>query len=81
MIEQIIGVLWGPLGGILAGFGAVIAALVMGRSQRKAGAAEQRAKDATDTSKRVEAGRQAVQSGRNSGSDADQRLRDNDGRW
>ena len=46
MLGDIIGALWGPLGGILGGLGAVAAALVLGRWQ---GSRDARAKrDADD---------------------------------
>lgn len=79
MLDSVLQTLWGPLGGILAGVGAFIAALLFGRSQRRTGAADQRAKDATETQKRVEAGRNAVRDGR--GDTPDERLRRNDGWW
>ena len=49
MLADIIGALWGPLGGILGGLGAVAAALVLGRRQGRQNEAQRRAgQDAQD---------------------------------
>ena len=84
-MNDLMALLWGPLGGVLAAAAGVLGLWVKSaldkRTARKEGAERQRAKDAKETIERVERGRQAVQRGRDSGKSADQRLRDNDGRW
>jgi len=50
------------------------------RKARQEGAEQQRAKDAAEANKRVDAGRKAVADGRGAGT-PDERLRRNDGRW
>ncbi|HEV8033409.1 hypothetical protein [Yoonia sp.] len=78
MIEALLQTILGPLGGTLAGLGAVIAALVLGRWQ---GAKSERNKRNADEIKAQERGRQAVRDGRASGNTPDERVRNNDGMW
>jgi hypothetical protein len=62
---------------VLAALG-VLAAVAR---QRKDAANDLRGRQARDALDRTEAGRQAVQSGRDSGLSPDDRLRRNDGQW
>ena len=66
------------LASILAALAGLLA--VWGHGRRR-GATDERTRGLEDAAKRTEAGRQAVQRGRDSGADPAQRLRDNDGRW
>ena len=78
MIEALAQALFGPLGGIIAGVGAVIAALVLGRWQ---GATNAKDKQNADELEALDKGRKAVRDGRASGDTPDQRVRKNDGLW
>jgi hypothetical protein len=63
--------------------GALVAlAVVLARRQGRRDGRREAENDALrDAQTRVERGRQAVRDGRDGGKSADQRLRDNDGRW
>ena len=84
-MSDLVNMLWGPLGGVLAAVLAVLGVWIntaLGRRQaRREGAAEQRAKDDKETIERVKRGQASVQRGRDSGDIPDERLRRNDGRW
>jgi len=68
--------LW--LGGLLA---ALVSIFAYGRSQKSKGRKEAESDAIRDAQERIERGRKAVNDGRASGNEPDQRLRDNDGRW
>ena len=78
MIEALLQAVLGPLGGILAGAAAVVAALVLGRWQ---GAQNERNNRNADELEAQERGRKAVRDGRASGNTPDERVRNNDGMW
>ena len=84
-MNDLMALLWGPLGGVLAAAAGVLGLWVKSaldkRTARKEGAERQRAKDAKETLKRVERGQQAVTRGRASGDSPADRLRRNDGKW
>jgi len=70
--------LLGPLLRLLRPMWAPLAGYFKGRRDARAA---QQLKDLKDAAKRTDAGRQALQRGRDSGASPDQRLRNNDGRW
>ena len=81
-MTDILGALFGPLGGIIAGGAALVIALLFGRWQGGKRAQDgQERKAMQDATERQDRGRQAVRDGRDSGGDPDERLRRNDGRW
>ena len=84
-MTDLIGALWGPLGGVLAAalgvLGLWIKTAMDKRSARREGAEQQRAKDAIETAKRFQRGQEAINRGRASGDSPADRLRRNDGKW
>ena len=78
MIEFILSNAQSLMTGLVALFGTGLGAWLLGRKEGR-----KREKDRRDaeTLSAQERGRQALRAGRSSGKSADQRLRDNDGKW
>ena len=73
MLADIIGALWGPLGGVLGGLGALVVALVLGRWQGSRGAQAKR--DAQDGKDYIAERRRQDEMDVGHGATDDERLR------